>query len=114
MDPAALLMAQRAATVAQIESMTAELAAVAAATAGSNVDDEHDPEGATIAFEREQAATLLTRAKDQLVRIDDALARVADGSYGRCVSCGREISPARLEALPATTTCVQCAAARRR
>lgn len=42
-------------------------------------------------------------------RIDAALGRIADGSYGTCVKCGEEIAPARLEALPDTPHCVNCA-----
>jgi len=102
--------AERQATLERIAAMTDDLAAVAAATAGSNIDDEHDPEGATVAFEREQAAALRERARSHLAEIDAALARVADGSYGTCVRCGRPIAPARLETLPATRLCVTCAA----
>ena len=105
-----MLTAERIATLARIAAMTDELDAVAAATAGSNVDDEHDPEGSTVAFEREQAAALRERARSQLVEIDAALQRVADGSYGACVSCGEAIAPARLETLPSTRMCMSCAA----
>lgn len=43
-------------------------------------------------------------------RIDAALARVADGSYGVCLDCGEEISAARLDVLPDTALCRNCAA----
>ena len=45
----------------------------------------------------------------ELRRIDAALARIEDGSYGVCVNCGEDIAPARLEAVPDTPLCVNCA-----
>ena len=90
--------------------MTAELNAVAAAAQGSNIDDEHDPEGATVAFEREQLAALRARAQDHLAEIDAALVRLEAGGYGSCARCGRPIGDDRLAALPATPLCVRCAA----
>jgi DnaK suppressor protein len=110
---AARLATQRTAVAHRIETMTAELAAVAAAAAGSNVDDEHDPEGATIAFEREQLAGLRAQAREQLRELDAALERVRAGNYGRCEQCGQPIGQARLTALPAARLCVTCASTRR-
>jgi DnaK suppressor protein len=49
----------------------------------------------------------LTRAEVSALR--HAVERIDKGSYGRCESCGADISYARLEALPATATCVRCA-----
>ncbi len=79
------------------------------ATAGANADDEHDPEGATIAFERAQVTALLDQARRRLGDVDAALARWDEGSYGRCLSCGETIASARLEARPTATTCIRCA-----
>ena len=103
------LETERAATAQRRMSMSADLAAVAAAAAGSNLDDEHAPEGSTIAFEREQLAALRSRAEHQLHELDAALERLRAGRYGRCESCGEAIGDARLEALPATRVCVSCA-----
>ncbi|RFU19835.1 TraR/DksA family transcriptional regulator [Geodermatophilus marinus] len=80
-----------------------------AASRASNADDEHDPEGATIAFERQQLATLLDAARRRLADVDAALERRAAGSYGRCERCGRPITPERLAARPATRSCIDCA-----
>jgi RNA polymerase-binding transcription factor DksA len=110
----ARLLAERAATAQRLAAMSDELAAVAAAAAGSNLDDEHDPEGSTIAFEREQLAGLRSHTQDHLAELDAALERLHAHRYGRCESCGREVGDARLEALPATRFCVRCAANRRR
>jgi DnaK suppressor protein len=105
----ALLALDRESTVALITSMSADLAAVAAASAGGNVDDEHDPEGSTIAFEREQLAGLRSQARAHLRDVDAALDRLDDGRYGRCENCHDAIGDERLAALPATRLCIACA-----
>src|SRR4051812_14469468 len=99
----------RAETLAHIAALTREFDEVVAASASSNGDDEHDPEGATIAFERQQVAALLAQARQRLTDVDDAMARAAAGDYGRCATCGREIAPERLAARPQTRTCFECA-----
>ena len=80
--------------------------AVTAARADANTDDEHDPEGATIAFERSQADALRSAARERLSAIDAALARLEAGTYGRCEVCGAEIPQARLAARPFAATCL--------
>jgi DnaK suppressor protein len=97
-------------TVARIEAMTTDFDEIVAATAGSNSDDEHDPEGSTIAFERAQVSALLAEARASLTDLDLALARLEAGGYGTCQRCGAAIAAERLAARPATQTCVSCAA----
>jgi RNA polymerase-binding transcription factor DksA len=82
-----------------------------AASRDSNADDEHDPEGATIAFERAQLASVLRLATDDLVEVDAALGRVSAGRYGRCERCGQPIASARLDARPTARLCITCASA---
>jgi DnaK suppressor protein len=106
---AADLTRARAETLAQIAALTAEFDGVVAASASSNADDEHDPEGATIAFERQQVAALLDQARQRLADVDAALARAEAGDYGRCADCGRAIAPERLAARPHARTCIDCA-----
>jgi RNA polymerase-binding transcription factor DksA len=84
-----------------------------AASRDSNADDEHDPEGATIAFERAQLASVLRLAESDLAEVDAALLRVSSGSYGVCERCGQPISPARLDARPTARLCISCAASGR-
>ena len=50
----------------------------------------------------------IDRDADELRRIDTALARLNEGSYGQCESCGQEIPQARLQAEPTALRCVQC------
>ena len=84
-----------------------------AASAESNADDEHDPEGATIGFERAQLSALLEQSRARLVELDRALERVAAGTYGACEACGQPIAAGRLEARPTARTCVACATSSR-
>jgi DnaK suppressor protein len=86
-----------------------DLAGLIAASADANADDEHDPEGATIAFERAQLSSLIGQAERRLVELAQARQRLRDGSYGRCEHCGEEIGEPRLLARPATRRCVRCA-----
>lgn len=103
------LSVERAAALAQIQTLTQEFDEVVAASKASNADDEHDPEGATIAFERQQVAALLEQARRRLADVDAALARRDAGNYGRCQTCGRRIGAERLAARPAARTCIDCA-----
>ncbi|MGY1616247.1 TraR/DksA family transcriptional regulator [Geodermatophilus sp. SYSU D00691] len=103
------LAAERAAALAQIAALTREFDDVVAASASSNADDEHDPEGATIAFERQQVAALLESARRRLADVEAALARRDAGGYGVCEVCGGAIAPERLAARPAARTCISCA-----
>jgi RNA polymerase-binding transcription factor DksA len=102
-----------AAASARLVSLTADLQNLVAAAADSNLDDEHDPEGATIAFEREQLAALREQARQQLDEARAALDRLAAGRYGNCESCGAAIATERLSARPTTRYCLRCAARRR-
>ncbi len=72
-------------------------------------DDEHDPEGAGIAFERQQVAALLSQARSHLAAVGTAEERLAAGALGTCERCGRRIPAERLEARPTSLRCVGCA-----
>jgi RNA polymerase-binding transcription factor DksA len=93
----------------QIAALTRDLRGIIDASRSSNADDEHDPEGATIAFERAQVAALLAGARQRLTDLDDALKRCDTGSYGACEVCGRSIAAERLSVRPSARTCVACA-----
>ena len=104
-----MLASERAATQARIAALRADVDAIVGSASSTTGDDEHDPEGATIGFERAQALALLAQAQQHLTEIDAALARLDAGSYGVCAGCGRPIAPDRLAARPTATHCVQCA-----
>lgn len=105
--PAARLARLRAETVATIAELESRIDGVVAARADANVDDEHDPEGTTIAFERSQSAALLQAARQRLTEIDGALDRVALDRYGVCTVCGDLIPPERLAARPFASRCLR-------
>lgn len=107
------LARREAETRHRAERLGAQLRGVVEAAVGSNADDEHDPEGATLAFERQQLAALLRQAEDELVELAAARDRVAAGTFGRCDACGGPIGAERLAARPTARTCVVCAGSRR-
>lgn len=106
---AELLAADRTRTSELITSLDQNFASIVEAADLTATDDEHDPEGSTIAFERSQTSAVLATAVRHLTDIDDALARIADGTYGRCERCGEPIFRERLFARPAARTCITCA-----
>ncbi len=75
----------------------------------SNTDDEHDPEGSTIAFERSQVSALLSQAERDVAALQLTLAGVDDDDFGVCEQCAGPIGFERLVAVPATHRCVECA-----
>lgn len=93
----------------QVGSLQREFDAIVESSELVSTDDEHDPDGSTVAFERQMVAGLLKEARHQLGEVDAALGRMDEDAYGRCIECGDPIPPERLEALPATTVCVRCA-----
>jgi RNA polymerase-binding protein DksA len=104
---------ERQQALRRLTDLTRDLDAVVAATRDTNADDEHDPEGATIAFERSQIAALTRQARHHLTEVDAALARLDAGTYGRCDACGAPVGEDRLAARPTARTCIRCAAAGR-
>ena len=105
-----LLAAERDEVNARLATLRADLDAMQVSSTDSNADDEHDPEGSTIAFERAQLESMVDAATTQLAEIDAAEQRVESGTYGVCERCEQPIADARLEALPSTRFCVTCAA----
>ncbi len=107
-DARAALAAAQERALARLASLEREFGGIVAAARDVGTDDEHDPEGATLAFERQHVAALAGAAREDLAEIQAALARLADGSYGTCQVCGARISAERLAARPAARTCVGC------
>jgi RNA polymerase-binding transcription factor DksA len=101
------LREERSEVSARLATMTQDLESVFAASADSNADDEHDPEGQTIAYERSQLSALIRVAHEHLSDIDSATARLLQGGYGTCEVCLQPIPAARLDARPTARTCVQ-------
>jgi RNA polymerase-binding transcription factor DksA len=107
-DARAALAGAQERALARLASLEREFGGIVAAARDVGADDEHDPEGATLAFERQHVAALADSAREDLAEIQAALARLADGSYGTCQVCGARISAERFAARPAARTCVGC------
>jgi DnaK suppressor protein len=105
----AAIIADRNGTANRIAALTADLETIMEASRLVATDDEHDPEGSTIAFERSQTTTLLDDARKHLADLDSALERLDADGYGRCEVCGQAIAADRLTARPAARTCIRCA-----
>jgi len=59
-------------------------------------------------FQRELALGLVSNEQQVLYRIEEALRRIEEGTYGKCEGCGTAIKEGRLKALPFATMCISC------
>lgn len=107
-EPGGRLEVERAEAQQRLARLRGDFDNVVAASYDDNADDEHDPEGATIAFERSQIGAMIRQVERHLVEIDAASSRVQEGRYGVCERCESPISEARLAARPVARTCVGC------
>src|SRR3954463_6540460 len=101
------LVADRAATLRRIEALSGDVDAVIEAASDVATDDEHDPEGATIAFERARVGALLEQARVHLTHIADAGSRIDRGRDGVWGIFGEPIGAERLAARPVARTCIR-------
>lgn len=100
------LQHMRTQTLAQLRAQRG--GAVGRAEAAANQRAAESDDWAQAGTERDLAFALDERESAELVAIDGALARIADGSYGLCVDCGQGIATARLHANPTALRCVGC------
>jgi RNA polymerase-binding transcription factor DksA len=108
-----LLEVERQQALRSLAALTGDFNEMVAASRHSNADDEHDPEGGTIAFERSQVSALLRQVQWHLAEVQTAMQRLEGGTYGTCERCKQPIAKARLQAKPAARTCIRCASAAR-
>jgi DnaK suppressor protein len=111
---ASRIAAARAEATARSAALAAQVEGLAEQQALTTHDDEHDPEGVTIGFERAQLLGLLAGAREEVAALDRAASRLVAGTYGRCLGCGSPIPDPRLEALPAVEMCLACVGRSRR
>jgi DnaK suppressor protein len=91
--------------MAQDVGLRERLACEQAATANTFVAGT---EGACAAEADDEVIALLHHERDELRAVQDALARIADGTYGECLECGEPIGALRLSVLPEAALCVGC------
>jgi DnaK suppressor protein len=106
-----LLVEKRQGVVNALENLHKENSSSLADETGELVSgsaDQHLADTATETVEREIGNTLEEHDERLLGAIDAALARIDNGTYGKCVNCGAQIPEARLEAMPWATLCIDC------
>ena len=86
----------------------AATAAVAVQQSGAGEGSGDEADAGTATFEREHEMSLANNSRDLLTQVERALARMDDGTYGRCEGCGGQIPKPRLQAFPRATLCVRC------
>jgi RNA polymerase-binding transcription factor DksA len=102
----AAIRAERERTLRRLDASRKTFDEIVRSSEGSPPDDEHDPEGSTIGFERAQVAALIEQDEAQIRELDAAAQRLKNGDYGLCERCGHPIAVERLRARPAARTCV--------
>lgn len=71
--------------------------------------DANFADNSQVSAERGEVAALAGQLQEALGEVEAALARLTEGTYGRCEGCGKPIGAARLEAKPAARRCITCA-----
>jgi len=90
-------------------SVRGQLSQVREDRAGTNAVDVLDEgEAADVDVQEDIELSLIQMKLETIERIDEAIARLESGRYGRCIECGEDISEARLRALPFAVRCVDC------
>ena len=105
-----VVAAEQERTARQVASLEAIVAAIVEGSELTSPDDEHDPEGATIAYERAQASALLRQARADRDALVLTRQQLEDCHRVVCAVCGQDIDLERLAALPTASRCVRCAA----
>jgi len=75
---------------------------------GENAYEDDEADAATTTFERERDDSLSWNIKDILNKINDALYKMEEGTYGICGECNQQIDPERLKVLPYADHCLKC------
>jgi RNA polymerase-binding transcription factor DksA len=95
------------------DSLLPQLAELGFGDAGGLRYDPNFADTSQVTAERGEAEALAGQLKDALEAVEKALAKLDQGTYGTCERCGKPISNARLQAMPASAYCIDCASARR-
>ncbi len=99
-------------TVLKVHEAEIEEARLAETSADRDADPENADAGA-MRFELQKELAVDMNARDLLMKVEDALARIDAQTYGICEDCGQPIPKARLDVLPHASLCVTCASTRR-
>lgn len=102
------LLEERERVSKEISELDADLSKSVEDSSGESPNDQHMAETAAATLDREIDLTLQGNARATLAKIDRALHKLEEGTYGLCDNCGREIGAGRLEIAPYSTLCVDC------
>jgi RNA polymerase-binding protein DksA len=102
-----ILLEKRAALQRQVERLAKDAAESTEATENSK-SPLSSAENASDTFEQDFAFMSMESEEDLLRKVDRALLRVRENTYGSCEECDKQISSERLEALPWATMCIHC------
>jgi RNA polymerase-binding protein DksA len=92
-----------------LEEERSQLQAQLVEHGGGVQHDDNFADSGQVAAEQGENRALVGQLEETLAEVERALAKLDEGSYGSCESCGKPISEARLEAMPATRYCIDCA-----
>ena len=99
-DPRAALEEERAQLTSQLADLGVD---------GGIAYDENFADSGQVAAEQGENRALVGQLEETLTEVERALAKLDDGNYGLCEVCGKDIGEDRLEAMPATRYCIDCA-----
>lgn len=102
------LLSERSRLERELKVFEQELSSSLEEASGESPYGQHLAENASAALEREMDLTLEENLRDVLARIDRALAKLDEGTYGVCDRCKGEIGKERLEAAPYASLCMRC------
>jgi DnaK suppressor protein len=102
------LMAERLRVTSEMQALQDDLSHSLEDQTDEDGNDSHMADSASETVDREIEQSLEDNAEHLLGSIDAALARIEEGTYGRCERCGDPIGDERLDALPYATRCIEC------
>ena len=109
------LVSERDELQAQMTTIEEDTFAVTQSDMSGDVGlDDESADAGTATFEREKDLSIENNVRDLLQKIDRAIKRVEDGTYGMCERCGKPIEKARIKALPYVDLCIKDAQAQAR
>ena len=102
----------RASLEQEQSDLRARLAEMGLLSGGELSFDQNFADSSQVTAERGEVEALAGNLRESLSDVEDALAKLDNGTFGTCESCGQPISPDRLEAKPAAKLCMVCASRR--
>lgn len=103
---------RRASLEQERDRLRAQLATIGHGDEGELDYDQNFADSSQVTAEKGEAEALANKLNETLLEVEHALAKLDDGTYGTCENCGKPIAEPRLEAMPETRFCIDCASAR--